>query len=243
MRNREDKNLDELAREMDAWTLDEISKGLGKMEEQSSTSKYSPAKSRFKPKAPKQRYFERHPESLASTSSPADKAAQQQPAAATAAAEIDAQSSTDEEDYVLETYERVPADRLRDHEVPAHLIGLLVFDTDPEEIEFFYGLEGDSGDDLDDDDEDSNGSVFCTLDWYSRQLTSHVAEDYYAADYPDEDLDWDDEFNRNPYRYLNQNASDMEEFDERDYDDEALLEELRTWEEKNHGSVMQSLKK
>ena len=51
-------------------------------------------------------------------------------------------------------------------------------------------------------------------------LTDHLAEDYYAADYPDEDLDWDDELGRNAYHYMNQNASDMEEFDERDFVDD-----------------------
>ncbi len=51
-------------------------------------------------------------------------------------------------------------------------------------------------------------------------LTDQLAENYYAADYPDEDLDWDDEFDRNPYHYVNQNASDMEEFDERDFADD-----------------------
>ena len=40
------------------------------------------------------------------------------------------------------------------------------------------------------------------------------------ADYPDEDLEWDDEFDRNAYHYMNQNASDLEEFDERDFIDE-----------------------
>jgi hypothetical protein len=154
MRNREDKNMDQLARDMDAWTLDEIAKNLGKMEEQSTTSKYSPAKSRFKPKAPKQRYFERHPESLASRS--ADKPAEKS-AATAPTVEMDVENSTDEEDYVLETYERVPAERLRDQAVPAHRIGLLVFDTEPERAEFFYGNEGESEDEFGEDDEDSNG--------------------------------------------------------------------------------------
>lgn len=48
------------------------------------------------------------------------------------------------------------------------------------------------------------------------------AENYYAADYPDEDLEWDDEFDRNAYHYTNQNDSDMEEFDEREFIDEVL---------------------
>ena len=60
-------------------------------------------------------------------------------------------------------------------------------------------------------------------------LTDHLAENYYAADYPDEDLDWDDEFDRNAYHYTNQNASDMEEFDERDFADDV-------WEKFDEGA-------
>ena len=56
----------------------------------------------------------------------------------------------------------------------------------------------------------------------SKQLTDPAAENYYAADYPEEDLDWDDELNRNPYSYTNLNDSDKEEFDELDYDDDGF---------------------
>ena len=44
------------------------------------------------------------------------------------------------------------------------------------------------------------------------------AENYYGADYPDEDLPWDDEFDMNPYQYRTGNASDLEDFDEREFD-------------------------
>ncbi|KAK4149891.1 hypothetical protein C8A00DRAFT_37518 [Chaetomidium leptoderma] len=201
MRSRENTNMDELARVMDSWTLDEITKGLEKMEKQETTSKYSPAKSRFKPKAPTQRYFERHPESLAGKER---ETAGQRAAIGPAVMDVDmgVGDSTDEEDYVLETYERVPAELLRDRTVSAHRVGLLVFDTDPDMAEFFYGNESDSEDDFPEDEDDEN------------------AENYYAADYPDEDLDWDDEFDRNAYHYTNQNAADMEEFDERGFIDD-----------------------
>ncbi|KAH6636594.1 hypothetical protein F5144DRAFT_568009 [Chaetomium tenue] len=196
MREREKSDVNELARVMDSWTLDEITKNINKMEEQSTRSKSSPAKSRFKPKPPKQRYFERHPESVAPK--------QHQPPASATPMDVDvrvAGDSTDEEDYVLETYERVPAQRLQERAVPPHLVGVLMFDTEPDMVNFFYGDEGDSEDDFPEDEDDEN------------------AENYYAADYPEEDLDWDDEFNRNPYSYTNLNDSDKEEFDELDYDD------------------------
>ncbi|KAK4032601.1 hypothetical protein C8A01DRAFT_20330 [Parachaetomium inaequale] len=204
MRGRENTDMDALAESMDAWTLDEITKNLNRMKEQSTTSKYSPATSRFKPKAPKQRYFERHPESLAQRGR--GKAAVQQAPAGPTAMDVDAGvgDTTDEEDYVLETYERVPAERLRDQTVPAHRVGLLVFDTEPDMVEFFYGNEGDSDEDLAEGDEDEN------------------AENHYTADYPEDELDSDDELDRNPYGYTNQNDSDMEEYDERDYEDEGF---------------------
>ncbi|KAJ4304435.1 hypothetical protein N0V88_002048 [Collariella sp. IMI 366227] len=192
-------NMDALARAMDDWTLAEIAKNLDRMQEQSTKSKYSPATSRFKPKAPKQRYFERHPEVLAEKEreQPA-----QQAVASAGEMDVDIADSTDDEDYVMETYERVPAELLKDETVPAHRVGLLVFDTEPDMVEFFYGNESDSEDEFPEDEDDEN------------------AENYYAADYPDEDLDWDDEFDRNAYHYTNQNASDMEEFDERDFADD-----------------------
>ncbi|KAK4247761.1 hypothetical protein C7999DRAFT_31838 [Corynascus novoguineensis] len=201
MRDREDTDMDELARVMDSWTVDEITKNLDRMQAQSTTSKYSPATSRFKPKAPKLRYFERHPESLASKQRGS---LEPQAPPGTAVMDVDTTTgdTTDEEDYVLETYERVPAERLRDQAVPSHRVGLLVFDTEPDMVQFFYGTEGDSDDDLPEDEEDEN------------------AENYYTADYPEEELDWDDEFGRNPYTYTTQNDSDREEYDVRDFDDE-----------------------
>jgi hypothetical protein len=218
MRNRETSDVDDLAQAMDKWTLDLITKNLDNMEDQRTASKYSPAKSRFKPKAPAQRYFERHPQSPAVKE--AGNAGGQMVAASTTAMDVDVAigDTTDEEDYVLETYQRVPVERLRDQAVPAHRVGLLVFDTEPDAAEFFYGNESDSDDAFPEDEDDENGG------WPSAALTSiladsRVAENYFAADYPDEDLEWDDEYDRGAYQYRNQNASDMEEFDERDFDD------------------------
>lgn len=156
MRDREKTDMDDLARAMDHWTLDIITSNLERMEKQNNTSKYSPAKSRFKPKAPKQRYFERHPQSLAPREGGN---AGQQAAPGTAVMDVDmgVGDSTDEEDYVVETYERVPVERLRDQAVPAHRVGLLVFDTEPDMAEFFYGNESESEDDFPEDEDDENG--------------------------------------------------------------------------------------
>jgi hypothetical protein len=49
--------------------------------------------------------------------------------------------------------------------------------------------------------------------WAEQTLIE--AENYYAADYPEDEVDDDDEYDRNAYRYRNQNASDNEEYDVR----------------------------
>ncbi|KAK3357494.1 hypothetical protein B0T25DRAFT_160662 [Lasiosphaeria hispida] len=177
--NREGLDMDELARDMEAYTLSQITKTLDMMDFNSSRISATPSpasKSRFRPRAPVQRFPDRHPDYVAPV----------EEAKAVAAADLmatDNDDTTDDEDYVLETYERVPASRLRDQAVPPHRVGLLVFDTEPERTEFFYGNEEDSDDEFPEDEEDEN------------------AENYHTADYPDEDLDWDDELDRNPYRY------------------------------------------
>lgn len=54
------------------------------------------------------------------------------------------------------------------------------------------------------------------------------AENHYTADYPEDEVDSDDEFDRHPYMFRNENASDEEEFDNRFFDenddDEMVLE-------------------
>lgn len=188
---------------MDTWTLGEISKNLDRVEQLNAKSKSSPAKSRFQPKAPKLRYHERHPtENVAQQQRAKDQAA---PAAAasTSAMDIDMIDTSDDDDYVIETYERVPAERLRDQAVPAHRIGLLVFDNEPDVADFFYGNDDETDDEFPEDEDDEN------------------AENYYAHEYPDEELEWSDEFDHNAYHYAAQNFSENEEWDDRDFADEA----------------------
>lgn len=54
--------------------------------------------------------------------------------------------------------------------------------------------------------------------WIGRgqRANTAAAENYYTADYPDEELDSGDEYDRDAYNYRG-NASDQEEFDEDDY--------------------------
>lgn len=168
MPDRKNKDLDEMARLMDSWTLDLIAQDREKMEQKTSTAKYNPATSKFKPRAPKLRYFERHPESVAAKER---ESAAQQPAAATPPATdgnvVDMTDDNNDDDYVLETYERVPAERLLDQAVPAHRVGLLVFDSEPDMAQFFYGNESDSEDGFAEDDDDSNGERRPRVEWAS----------------------------------------------------------------------------
>ncbi|KAK0722732.1 hypothetical protein B0T26DRAFT_703785 [Lasiosphaeria miniovina] len=199
--NREGTDMDRLAREMDAYTISQINRTLSSMDQSSVSSALSPSparKSKFRPKAPALRYAERHPEQAAKIEEA--KAAEQQ---ISDAMHVDADSgAADDNDYVTETYERVPASRLKGKTVPPHRVGLLVFDTEPDRNDFFFGNEGDSDDEFLEDDEDEN------------------AENYYTTEYPDEDLDGDDQFGRSPYKFVNRNASDVEEYDVNDFDDE-----------------------
>lgn len=144
-----DDNMEQLARDMDAYALEQIGLNLNRMDEdrgspESPTKSISTTPRKYRPKAPAKRYAERHPEA-ASQAEPDD---------------VDMQESdTDDDNYVIETYVRVPASTL-EASVPAEQVGLLVFDNSPD-IEFFYGAEGDSDDEqLDDDDADSNGKIF-----------------------------------------------------------------------------------
>ncbi|KAI0389918.1 hypothetical protein F5Y17DRAFT_95808 [Xylariaceae sp. FL0594] len=123
--------------------------------------------------------------------------------------DFDAENSDSEGEYVIDTYIRVPASSMGDH-VPPQKVGLLVFDQEPD-IEFFYGEEDESEEEWAEDEEDEN------------------AENYYTADYPDEEVDTDDEYDKNPYAFRTGNASDLEEYDVvDDSDDDRSEEETET---------------
>ncbi|KAF4783184.1 hypothetical protein HER10_EVM0007101 [Colletotrichum scovillei] len=104
-----------------------------------------------------------------------------------------------DDDYVIEVYELAPSKPVL-AEIPPEQIGVLRFDSQ-EDLELFYGNEDDDSD-LD-DDEDEN------------------AENHYTADYPEDEVDSEDEYDRHAYLFRNANASDEEEFDTRDpYEDD-----------------------
>ncbi|KAI8624400.1 hypothetical protein F5Y19DRAFT_318218 [Xylariaceae sp. FL1651] len=192
MTDRWNVDMEKLTADMEEYAMQQIGLNLQRAEnerrEQEKLINSTPSKLKFKPKPPAKRYAERHPQEVQES---VDKEM----------LDVDAvHSDSDDDDYIIETYVRVPASRMGNH-VPPQSVGLLVFDEEPD-IEFFYGEDDESEDEWAEDEEDEN------------------AENYYTADYPDEEVASDDEFDQNPYSFRTGNASDLEEYDvDDDYDD------------------------
>lgn len=202
---------DELSRKMNAFALEIIGQNLAEEEERdrkaaAAATRKAAASSpnRFKPKPPAKRFAERHPEVIAKYEASMSHTPDQ-----------DEYETASEDEYIVETYVRVPASVLS-KDVNPEKIGLLVFGNESD-AEYFYGVEGDSDEEWLEDDEDENGKVTkktCSL-ILNKNADMTTAENYYTADYPDEDLDSGDEYGLGAYNYRG-NASDQEEFDERD---------------------------
>ena len=76
--------------------------------------------------------------------------------------------------------------------------GFLVLDGQSD-IEEFYSAEIASDEDEDYDEEDENGRLLAqSIEGCKLTL---LAENHYSADYPDEEVESDDEYDRNPYQY------------------------------------------
>ncbi|OAA43078.1 Transcription factor Iwr1 [Metarhizium rileyi] len=152
---------------------------------------------RFKPKSPAKRFHERHPELAPS----------QSPGTSTDATMSDlSDEEGDDDEWVIEEYVRIPANSVALDVAPAD-VGILVLE-DEEESLLFFGSALDDDDEFGEDDEDEN------------------AENYYTADYPEDEVDSDDEFGRDAYFYRHGNNSDEEEYDNEYYQeqDEMVLE-------------------
>ena len=147
MMNRLDVDMERMVEEMNAFALEQIGLNIQQAEEEKN-QKISPQRSpsglRFKPKAPAKRYSERHLETAAE---PADKEMEDANAGV---------SDTDDDEYIIETYVRVPASRMGSSVSPRD-VGLLVFDDEPD-IQYFYGAGSDSEDEWVEDEDDENGN-------------------------------------------------------------------------------------
>lgn len=95
----------------------------------------------------------------------------------------------DVDEYVYDTYEIVKPDANGHIPDPVGTVGVIVLEEEDEE--FWFGDE--ESEDFATDSDDEN------------------AEDYYANDYPEDEMSSDDEFGRNDYAYYH--GDDSEEFD------------------------------
>lgn len=256
-------DIDSVAAEMSAWTVSEIQRNLDDLDErEAQTSPVRPGTRdalRFQPRVPARRYPERHPQQGDPVAGPPGGDAMA----------VDAAQGQEDEEWVEVVYRRVPASVINGT-VPQRDIGVIVFEDD-EEKEYFYGATEDDSDadGFDDDDENGMSTPFVTGPTSHRlfvaksnsphgQTRSAVtnppatAEDYYGADYPEDEVSSDDEHGLNPYQYR-ANASDDEEFDDGDDEfntfsgdeedggvvagdnDEDALRKIRTYLARHHG--------
>lgn len=149
--NRSDADLERLALEMQAYTLQSIGAEIATSEAASSQETTSPRKqrsTRFKPRKPALRYKERHPDQVNEDNHSLE-VDEEEP--------VDDYEESEGEDseYIIETYYRVPADVLESAEGSRN-IGLLVLESQPD-IDEFYINESDSEEEDEEDEEDENG--------------------------------------------------------------------------------------
>jgi hypothetical protein len=170
----------QLVEEMQRYTLQEIGYSIAEAEATKPGDSPAPTSvkkpSRFKPKVPKLRYHERHPEKFTNQDSQME-------------VEEFVEDMDDDSDYIIDTYIRVPADVMELDTNAETNFGFLVLDGQ-DDIDEFYNAEIESDEDEGYDDEDEN------------------AENHYSADYPDEEVESDDEYGRNPYQYANNDDDD-----------------------------------
>jgi hypothetical protein len=175
-----DADVARLAADMDQWVLHEI--GLN-LKEMSQPKPSSPSK--FRPKAPSQRFAERNPELAA-------KLDRQNRGGDAAMRDADSEDASDD-DYEIVVYELAPSDGPGNPAdklalIPPEQIGVLRFDS-REDMELFYGNDEDDSDWVPEDDEDENGRS--TFPSRRGDVLTFTAENHYTAEYPEE-LDSDD---------------------------------------------------
>ncbi|KAI9166846.1 hypothetical protein HJFPF1_02961 [Paramyrothecium foliicola] len=231
---RETENLDQITADMNQWVMNELGANLQAMDEE----RRHVEKPRFKPRAPSKRYQDRHPD-ISPSKQPRQSSGQMD----TPMGEISDEEG-DDEDWIIDEYIRVPADSMAVDVAPTD-VGFIVLEGD-EENTLFFGPERDDEDEYLEDEDDENGMLACNTHGVHHCLRPihrymvgeededeaanphSVAENHYTADYPEDEVDTDDEFDRHPYLFRNENASDEEEFDNRYFDenndDEMVLE-------------------
>lgn len=122
----------------------------------------------------------------------------------------------DEEEYVFDTFVRHLMDPAGpSYDATAERVGYLVIENEDQELwETYADADLESEKDWDSEQDDENG--VCSLSIIScMKLTDFplLAENYYGADYPEDELDFEDEYDEDPYKYRHGTASDEEEYD------------------------------
>lgn len=137
---------------------------------------------------------------------PARRFAEREPEKAAALAARDGDGDAmdlDADDYVIDTYVRevLLPDEAGNLPTASGTVGYLVL---ADEDEAWWNGSDSEDKEFDTDDDDSN------------------AEEYYANDYPEDELSDDDEFDRDPYKRKHRHGSDDEEFDANDSADDVI---------------------
>lgn len=132
---------------MQAYTLQEIGHSIAEADAAKPGGSPAPTPikkpSRFKPKIPKLRYHERHPEEFVNKGSDME-------------IEDLVEDIDDNSEYIIDTYIRMPIDEMEVDMNAEKIIGFLVLDGQSD-IDEFYTAETESDDDEDCDEEDENG--------------------------------------------------------------------------------------
>ena len=90
-------------------------------------------------------------------------------------------------------------------------IGVLVIEDFEEALWDTFGEGSDNDPDWNSDEEDENGLQSSSFKRNGSSLTWMIAEDFYGNDYPEDEVNTDDEFGRDAYNYRH-GASEDEEF-------------------------------
>lgn len=138
---------------MQAYTLQEIGHSIAEADATKPGGSPAPTPtkkpSKFKPKIPKLRYHERHPEEFVNNGSNVE-------------VEELVEDMDDDSEYIIETYIRIPAGAMEVDMNAEKNIGFLVLDGQSD-IEEFYSAETESDEDEDYDEEDENGDLFIKI--------------------------------------------------------------------------------
>jgi hypothetical protein len=144
-----EEDMTKIADDLNKWVIGEIGANLESMDQE---RRKAQSTSHFRPKAPAQRYRQRHPETASSSTA----------VGAGNAMDVDDQNVSDAseeegdgDDWIIEEYIRIPLKAMAQDISPSD-VGVIVLDGE-EATALFYGPENDSDDDFAEDDEDENG--------------------------------------------------------------------------------------